>query len=379
MSTKPIAYLDYNATAPIRPSVVDAVMQALSQGGNPSSVHRLGRAARKVIEDAREAVAALVNVKPEQVVFTSGGTEANQAALRGLGAGVILASAIEHSTVLQAAAHIQQVSVTRKGIIDLEALETDLKALQVNAGLILIALQLANNETGVIQPVARAVEIAHAYGARVHCDAVQAAGKIEIDMAALGVDTLALSAHKIGGPQGVGALVLREGLPFAPLLTGGQERGRRGGTENVAGIAGFGVAAKAAKAELSEMATVQAKRDALQQRLMALAPDAQVFGGEVERLPNTLCIAMPHVKAETQVMAFDLAGVAISAGAACSSGKVRASHVLIAMGAGEALAMNAVRFSIGLGNSDDDFVRAEVAWNDLYRRTRMQADLSSAA
>ena len=256
---------------------------------------------------------------PENVVFGSGGTEANHLALRGAGRERILVSAVEHDSVLRAQADAEQIPVDRHGVVELDALANMLASEDRPA---LVSVMLVNNETGVIQPVAEIAQLAHAHGALFHCDAVQAAGKISLDMAEIGADLLTLSAHKLGGPPGVGALVLAAGVELTPILCGGgQERGRRAGTENVVGIIGFGAAARAAKAEIAVYESVRTLRDALEAEIIAAAPDAIVVGSDVPRLPNTAAIAMPGVPAETQVIALDLDGVMVSAGAACSSGK----------------------------------------------------------
>ncbi|MCW5773615.1 MAG: cysteine desulfurase, partial [Rhodospirillaceae bacterium] len=355
----PGAYLDYNATVPVRPEAIAAVSEALAQIGNPSSVHRFGRGARKRVEDARDRIAALVGAAPADIVFTGGGTEANALALAGAGRKRLIVSAIEHDSVLAAAAALDpdcvKLPVTRDGIVELDALE---RALREIGGDALLSLMLANNETGVIQPVAMAAQMARAAGALVHCDAIQAAGKIAIDVRALGVDLLSLSAHKLGGPQGVGALYTRPGLTLRPQLRGGgQERGRRAGTENVPGIAGFGAAAVAARRELDGQARVQALRDRLEGEVLARSNRVRIAGAGASRLPNTSCIVLPGVRSETQVMALDLAGVAVSAGSACSSGKVRASHVMTAMGATDEEAASAIRISLGWASVDADVDR----------------------
>ena len=321
-------YLDYNATAPVRPQAAAAVAEALDACGNASSVHGFGRAARRIVEAAREAVAALVGADPAGVVFTGGGTEANNQAIAGGGRTVV--SAIEHESVLAAAPGARRVSVNAAGVVDLDDLEDALAGRPA-----LVSVMLANNETGVIQPLAEASALAHAAGALVHCDAVQGAGKIPVDMGALGIDLMTLSAHKLGGPQGVGALVVSDYLELQPLLRGGgQERRRRAGTENVPGIAGFGVAARLAKENLTvEARRLTELRDRLEAGVTVIAPDCIIHGGAAPRLPNTACIGLAGVKGEVQVMALDLAGVAVSSGAACSSGKVTPSHVLGAMGA----------------------------------------------
>jgi cysteine desulfurase len=365
------AYLDWNATAPLRPEVAAAMAEALERCGNPSSVHRFGRDARRALEAARSQVAALVGGSPAEVVFTSGGTEANHLALRGFPGRRVLVSAIEHDSVRHAVPEAAMVPATRQGVVDLDALERMLGADQRPA---LVSIMLANNETGVVQSISEAARLARAHGALLHCDAVQAAGKLPVDRARFGADLLTMSAHKLGGPQGVGALVVAPELPLvAQQTSGGQERGRRAGTENVAGIIGFGVACVVAAARLSDNDGVAALRDQAQRRLLAMAPDATVYGAEVPRLPNTLAIAMPGVAAATQVMALDLAGVMVSAGAACSSGKVRRSHVLDAMGVPAAEAECAIRISLGWSTSEADIDQLVAAWGVLYARTRASA------
>lgn len=366
------AYLDYNATAPVKPEVAEAVAEALAIGGNPSSVHRFGRLARAAVDRARDEVAALVGADPAAVVFTSGGTEANALALHsfaGRGAERMLILATEHDSVL-AAAHqtgveVLELPVLPSGQVGMAALDARL----AEGGRAGVALHLANNETGVVQPVAEAAERVHAAGGWLHCDAVQAPGRIPVDVATLGADTVALSAHKIAGPQGVGALVAPSLRVLSPLLTGGgQEQGMRAGTENVAGIAGFGRAAELAAADLAGAKRLADLRDGLEIRLLAAFPDTRVFGAETERLPNTSCLALAGLAAETQVIALDLAGVAVSAGAACSSGKVRPSHVLRAMGAGDDETDAAIRVSMGWATTAEDVDRFAAAWSELAAR-----------
>ncbi len=364
----PSAYLDYNATAPIRPAAAAAVNEALALGGNPSSVHGFGRAARARLEDARDSVAALAGARPEQLVFTSGGTEANNLALSWAREGRVLVSAGEHSSILEAAPQGERVPLKGDGQVDLAALEELLAKTPLPS---LVSLMLANNETGVIQPLAEAARLARAAGVPVHCDAVQAAGKVALDTEDLGVQLLSLSAHKIGGPAGVGALVVAEDLALEPLLRGGgQERRRRAGTENLAGIAGFAAAAREAAGELSQFARLARLRDRIEAAAKAIAPEVRVFGDDAARLANTSCLAMPGVRAETQVMALDLAGVAVSAGAACSSGKVAPSHVLQAMGVGAELADGAIRVSLGWASGPEDVDLFLAAWAELYAKTR---------
>ena len=361
-------YLDCNATAPVLPEAAAAVAEALARIGNPSSVHRAGRAARATVERARARVAALVGARPAELVFTSGGSEANMAALTRTGAARLVVSAIEHDSVTETAASsglpVQTVPVDGNGVIDLAALERLLAQAPRDGGT-LVSLMLANNETGVIEPVAAAAALARRHGARLHCDAVQAAGKIPVDFADLDADYLTLSAHKLGGPQGVGALVVREVCALAPLMRGGgQEQGRRSGTENVPGIAGFGVAAELAglPKETSML------RDAWEERVRAAAPEAVILSAGAARLPNTSCVALPGIGSETQVMALDLAGIGVSAGSACSSGKVKASRVLAAMGCGSDLAGSAIRVSLGRGTTAQDMDRLFEAWNAMRIR-----------
>jgi cysteine desulfurase len=358
------SYLDYNATAPVKPAVVQAMVDALGATGNASSVHHAGRAARRMLERAREAVAALVAAAPDAVVFTSGGTEANNQVLGGSG-GRCLVSAVEHDSVLAAAPGAGRLAVDGEGRIELAQLAERLAAVEPA----LVSVMLANNETGVIQPIAAVAELAHRHGALVHCDAVQAAGKLPIDLRALGVDFLTLSAHKLGGPQGVGALVLGDGIePAALLRGGGQERRWRAGTENLPGIVGFGRAADLAQEDQGWRARTGALRDRLEAEVLAAAPAARVYGRGAERLANTSCLGMPGVGNQTQLIAFDLAGIAVSTGSACSSGKVGPSHVLAAMGIDPGEVASAIRVSLGWASTAIDVDRLVAAWIALHAR-----------
>jgi cysteine desulfurase len=373
---EPHIYLDCNATAPVHPEVIATVSRVMGRVGNASSVHAQGREARQDVEAARAAVARLVGAEPRNVIFTSGGTEADNLALKGSGERRLMVSAVEHGAVLAPALlHDPDaviLPVDGDGLIDLDRLEAALAGCGKPA---LVSVMLANNETGVIQPLARIAEIAHAHGALVHSDTVQSAGKIAVDIQALGADLISLSAHKIGGPQGVGALVLARDLEIAAeMVGGGQEMGRRSGTENVAGVAGFGRAAEIALERLADYVQLAALRDDMELRLRQIAPQARVFGGGAARLPNTSCISMPGVRSDTQVMAFDLAGIAVSAGSACSSGKVAASHVLEAMGVEREEAMTGIRVSMGLGTTAAEIDRFVDAWRELYRRAGHRAD-----
>ena len=372
------SYLDWNATAPMREEAKAAFAAALSLVGNPSSVHAEGRAARAPIEAAREQVAALVGAQPGNVVFTASGTEANMLALTPAietaeekrPRSRLFLSAIEHASVRAGGRfpreETEELPVHPDGRLDLAALAAAI----ANTPRPLVSLMLANNETGIIQPVAEAAAIVHGAGGFIHVDAVQAAGRIPCDMTALGADLLTLSAHKIGGAKGAGALIrAHEDIHFPqPLVRGGgQERGLRAGTENIAGIAAFGAAAAAALAGRGgEAAYMNKLRTELEAALLAVTPDATVFGRDgVERLPNTTLFGLPGVKAETAVIAFDLEGVAVSSGAACSSGKVQPSHVLAAMGVSGSLQRGAVRVSLGWNSTADDVEKFVAAWRKL--------------
>ncbi len=357
------AYLDYNATAPLRPAAREAMLRALDVGGNPSSVHAAGRAARAVVEAARSEVASLVGTRPEAVTFVSGGTEANALAIESaVAAGIrrIIVGATEHDAVranAEASGCVIEIwPVDADGVADIEWLASAL----ADGPRALVCLMLANNETGVIQPVAEAGRRTRECGALLHVDAVQAAGKIAVDVASLNADTLALSAHKLGGPAGVGALVAGPNAVLTRRLHGGgQERGRRAGTENVAGIAGFGAAARAGLDDLPVVAAQAQWRDDLERQVTTCG--AEVFGAGVPRIPQTLCFATPGFGSDIQVMALDLAGVMVSAGAACSSGKVKPSHVIQAMGRSD-LAPYSIRVSGGWGSSAADWARCGEAW-----------------
>lgn len=363
--------MDYNATAPIRESVVETVSATMRTIGNPSSVHTAGRTARRIVEEARSKIAALVNARTRDVTFCSGGTEANNAVIRGTNAASILISAVEHDCGLAAArlagVPVFSLPVLPSGLIDLAKLRDLLAEAPAPA---LVSVMLANNETGVVQSLADVVAIAGKYGARVHTDAVQAAGKIPIDFGELGVDYLTLSSHKIGGPQGVGAIVTSPSAPLKPLVAGGgQELGRRSGTENVAGIAGFGTAAIEALAELGDAEKLENLRNKFEAGVKALADDAIIVGADAPRTANTSCVVMPGVKGETQVMHFDLNGICLSSGSACSSGKVKVSHVLTAMGHAPEEADCSIRVSIGRMTDETDIDQLIDVWKKLYART----------
>jgi cysteine desulfurase len=360
------AYLDWNATAPLRPAAAAAIAAMLDDYGNPSSVHRRGRQARRIVEDARAEVAALAGASPGDVVFVSGGTEANHLALCGCGRERILVSAIEHDSVRRAVAAVETIPVDGDGVVVLDAL---VRMLAADTRPALVSVMLANNETGVIEPVAEIGALAHAHGALFHCDAVQAAGKVPLDLAAIGADFVTLSAHKLGGPPGVGALIGSGVGELAPLLRGGgQEKERRAGTENLQGIAGFGAAAAAARAEIGAYDEVRRLRDWLEAEVAMAAPEAVVLSAGALRLPNTSAIATPGLASETQVIALDLDGVMVSAGAACSSGKVGPSHVPAAMGLDPEIAVSTIRVSLGWGSRAADIERFLASWTALCRR-----------
>jgi len=388
-------YLDWNATAPLRPQARAAAAEALGICGNPSSVHAEGRAVRHRIEEARESVAALVGAEPRNVVFTSGGTEANMMALSPfLGRGpesalrdCLVISAIEHPSVLAGGGFprnaIETVPATPDGRLDLAALGRLLSALaQKGLRRPLVSLMLANNETGVVQQVSQAAALARAAGALMHVDAVQGAGRIACNINEVGADLLTLSGHKIGGPKGIGAVIRRDqALHFAdPLIKGGgQERGARAGTENVAGIVGFGAAAAVVRRAVGEeRARMAARRDRLEAGLKARMPAAIVFGAQVERLPNTTLFAVPGIRAETAVIALDLEGIAVSSGAACSSGKVQPSHVLAAMGVAAPLAQGAIRVSLGPTTTESEVYRFLDAWIRLSKALLKRGEGSAA-
>ena len=348
------------------------MVAALDEAGNPASVHGAGRAARRLLEAAREQVAGCFGASPAGVVFTSGGTEANALAIHGLGGGRrLIVGATEHDAVRAAAAGAPGgaaaiLPVDRHGVADLDAL-----ARLLAEGPALVCLMLANNETGVLHPVAAAAALCRAHGALLHVDAVQAAGRVAIDLAALGADSMAISGHKLGGPQGAGALLLAGDLALAPLITGGgQERGRRGGTPALPAIAGMAAAADEAVAALSEQGRLAGLRDMIE--VSAMKAGAVVMGEGAARLGNTTCLALPGVRADTQVIALDLAGFQVSAGAACSSGKVAASHVLAAMGMGE-LAGAAVRVSLPWNVTAEDAQRFAAAYVEMAGRLMRRA------
>ncbi len=366
-------YFDYNATAPIRKTALAAVNAAYKAGGNPSSVHQAGRAAKAIVDLGRKQIASAVKCGIDDVVFTSGGTESNNLAIanarHALACSSVLIGAGEHPSNL-APVDAMAVPVTRlklqaNGLIDMDAMQSSLSGSKSP----LVVVMLANNETGVLQPMRQIADMVHEAGGFLHVDAAQAFGKIPVNFGAMGADTMTLAAHKLGGPMGIGALIVRCGLPFIGQTIGGsQETGRRAGTSNVAGIAGFGAAAVEAEEQLDRFADLSKKRDHLETLLQHFARDLVVFGKQAQRLPNTLCCAALGFSSQTQLMALDLAGFAISSGSACSSGKVKASHVLAAMGVSPDLSGCAIRISLGWRTTSEEIEQFAEAWGEAYRR-----------
>ena len=382
LSSKSVAiYLDHNATTPIDPAVADAMDGALREDfGNASSVHGWGQRAKARLDGARAAVAALVGGDPTEIIFTGSGTEADVLAVRGAAEALeasgrrhLVISTIEHEAVLQTARALARrgwdvswLGVDRSGVIApdaLAALVTDRTAL--------VSVMLANNEVGTIQPIAALAAIAHARGALFHTDAVQAAGKLPLDVAALGVDLLAISGHKFSGPKGTGALWVRRGTRLIAQMTGGrQERNRRAGTENVPALVGLGVAAARARTRLAEIDRVATLRDTLERALLAAVPGTHVNGRADTRVANTCNIGFEGIEAESLVIAFDLEGIAVSTGSACSSGTLEPSHVLKAMGLDPHDTQNAIRFSLGFSTTAEDVARVVALTPGLVERLR---------
>lgn len=373
-------YLDCNATAPLRPPARAAMNDVLAVIGNPSSVHAEGRVAHRLIEDARAHVATLVDCAPPEVIFTSGASEANNMAIGSHGCGVCLV--VEHHSVLEAQLSdgtvCQTIGVDADGAADLKQLDACLGAFADNGGHdgpALVSVQLANSETGIVQDLDKVIAVAREHSALVHTDAVQAVGKVPVSFRDLGVDFMSVSAHKFGGPMGAGALIVREGADLSPLVRGGsQENRKRAGTENVTAIAGFGAAAKAADAALgTENLRLKGLRDELELGLRKRLPQAIIVGDGANRLPNTTTVAVPGSRAETLVIAFDLEGVAVSAGSACSSGKVTKSHVLDAIGLGEELSGSAIRISTGWATTETEIDRFLEIWEQVISKMRQHA------
>jgi cysteine desulfurase len=369
-------YLDYNATALLRPEAKAAMIEALDVTGNPSSVHSEGRKARGIVEAARESVARLAGCKPSEVVFTNGATESN-AWVMAQPLDTIFVSGVEHDSVLAPArangATLVTLSADSNGRVAAEEVASRVLT-GAPIGKAMIALQFANNETGVVQDVAAVAAFAREHGLLIHTDAAQAPGRLPVDFATLGVDTMSLSAHKLGGPKGVGALVIRDHLDLVPLVRGGgQERRRRAGTENLAAIVGFGAAAQAALAELANASRIAALRDHLEIAVREVAPQTIIIAQSTPRLVNTTALALPGKLAETLVIRLDLAGIAVSAGAACSSGKVGASHVLEAMGLPRDVSASMIRVSLGPETTKDDIAAFVAAWKDIANKVALAA------
>jgi cysteine desulfurase len=375
------AYLDHNATSRLRPAARAAMTAAIEAGGNPSSVHAEGRAARARIETARAQIAHALGASPACVTFTSGATEANSLALSpAIETGgqprtfdVLLISAVDHPSVQSggrfAAGQIETVSVNGDGVVDLDALEATLNAHRKAGRRVLVSVMAANNETGILQPLAGVALVAHETGAFLHSDTVQIAGKLPFDLEASGADLISISSHKIGGPQGVGALIVRnEDIRVPPMLRGGgQEGGRRSGTENVPAIAGFGAAIDEAQSNLvRETGRQRRLREMTERGIREVAPETVILAERAERLPNTVCFSVAGLPAETAVIAFDLDGVSLSAGAACASGKVGASGTLKAMGVSPEIAKGAMRLSIGWDTNESDISHFLEAWKRVY-------------
>jgi cysteine desulfurase len=374
-------YLDYNATTPVFPEVIEAAAAAMRVTGNSSSVHAEGRAARAIVEEAREKLRALVNASVNGVIFTSGGTEAIHCALHGVVTGGLanrlFISAIEHAAVganaAETGAAVETIPATRSGIVDLDWLRARLHGYDASRdGPFLVCVMLANNETGALQPVAEAAAIAHEKGGLLFCDAAQAVGKAPVNFVMSGADLMAITAHKFGGPIGAGALIVRPNLPLRPVLRGGgHEQNRRAGTHNVAAIAGMGAACELAPRSLADAPRIAALRDRMQ--AAAAAAGAVIWGADAPRLPGTLSLSAPGFPAATQLMAMDLAGLAISSGSACSSGKTKPSHVLAAMGAGEDHLASAIRVSIGWASTDADADAFCREWPAAFQRVKQRA------
>lgn len=359
-------YLDHNATSPLHPVAREALCASYGPALNPSSVHGEGRYARKLVEDAREQLAAAIGCFPREIIFCGSATEANATILRSC-PGPVLVSAIEHASVMRAIPSAQVIPVTAEGVVNLVALESMLAKISQPC---LVSVMFANNETGILQPLKDVTALARQYGAKVHTDAVQAFGKHPLTIAELEVDYVTLSAHKAGGPVGVAALVVRQGVPgIEPLLKGGgQEFNQRAGTENVPAIVAWAALAENLEHLLMHQRELGKWRDAFEAELLAACPQAKVIGRGAPRLSNTTCLSMPGVKAETQTIAFDLEGIAVSAGSACTSGKVGRSHVLSAMSLPGEIAETAIRISSGWNTVEEDYRSLLRIWQKIYAK-----------
>tara|TARA_B100000686_G_scaffold291030_1_gene318785 strand:- start:779 stop:1894 length:1116 start_codon:yes stop_codon:yes gene_type:complete len=370
MQTNQPTYFDYNAATPLRAAAKEKLLEVIDHPCNASAVHQFGRKARTYVEEARRQVATALNTPPETVIFTSGAPESNNTVFMNYFDLPILVSAIEHPTVAKAVPDdiTEPVPVLETGVLDLEALEARLKSCEAPA---LISVIWVHNETGVIQPMDKISKLAKQYGAILHTDASQAVGKIDVDISAHGFDMVTVSSHKVGGPQGVGALIVRDGIEFAPLLVGGgQEKFRRAGTENAAGIAGFGAAIEDATKNIDTYENLRAYRDRLETAILEHAPEAKIFSRDAERAPNTIMVCVPGLKADMMVINLDLEGFAVSSGSACSSGKVSPSRALQAMGASEEQALCAIRISMGWSTKEDEVTRFIDCWKRIYDRVK---------
>lgn len=363
---KNAVYLDYNATTPIRPEAIALMSEIMASPGNASSIHGPGRAARKYIEDARAQIAAPLDVGPQQIVFNSGATEGNNTILGGFAGQRVLVSATEHASVIESGVAAEMIPVTQDGLVDIDAFKRMLFANEKPA---LVSVMLVNNETGVIQPIAEIAALAKEAGAIMHTDAVQGFGRIPFTRETLGVDFITLSAHKLGGAQGVGAIIMAPKAPLPKLIRGGgQERRQRAGTENVAGIAAFGIAAELAAQSLKTYQNMAAQRDALEEYLLASTNGLRIHGRNAPRVANTISLSLTGTTSETLLMAFDLEGMALSSGSACSSGTVKPSHVLLAMGVPEEEAKCSLRLSFGWNTSAQDLEEFKTAWDKVRAR-----------
>ncbi|VAW07183.1 Cysteine desulfurase [hydrothermal vent metagenome] len=369
-------YFDHNATTPVKPEVIAETVRVMRDGGNPSSVHGVGRAARAVLEQSRNTIAEMLNCRPQKIIFTAGGTEANNMALNTGGIDHIILSCTEHDSILQAGLNsgrnsgkrLDILPVSENGLVAPDELK---ECLERTRGNVLVSIMLANNETGVLQDIRQLARISHQAGAIFHTDAIQALGKIPVDFRDLGVDMMSLSAHKVNGPQGAGVLVALEKIKIQSPASGGrQENGRRCGTENLAGIAGFAMAVSLLPQNLKSMDNIRIMRDRIEGEISHHAPEARFYGAGAPRLANTTTILMPDVASETQVMAFDLAGICVSSGSACSSGKVKPSHVVTAMGGTMDQALSTIRVSLGWNNTEQQVDEFIAAWKKLYNRKR---------
>ncbi|BEP31021.1 MAG: cysteine desulfurase family protein [Wolbachia endosymbiont of Drosophila biauraria] len=365
-------YADYNATAPISENVKKSIFEVLlKQTLNPSSLHKRGQEARKILQDARDNVRGAIGVSSDkEIVFTSGATEANNLVMRGIAGYLHIISAIEHPSILNSACNPYIIPVNQEGIVDFLELEKILSELKGNKAI--VSVMMANNETGVIQPIEEIAEIAHKFGAICHTDTAQSVGKIKVNMEDLGVDLLTLSAHKFGGVAGSGVLIFNKELAIEPIIIGGgQEKGFRGGTENIVAIAGLSAALQNIPDLLSKMDEVKELRDQLERELLNLASDIRIFGKNSKRLPNTSFIYMPGVKSDVQLMHFDLNHIAVSNGSACSSGKVEPSHVLLAMGATKEQAECSIRISMGPETKPQDIKKIVDCWYNIYKQNTL--------